>query len=374
MASPIKIFVDGHVFDTEFQGAQTFLRELYTQLIENYPNLEIYFGAQNVENIKNIFPKLPSANILPYKKRKFSTFRLVFDVPHHLKKQQFDFAHFQYISPRPTLNCKYIVTTHDILFKDFKKYFSFAYRISRSFLFARSFKSADLKITVSDYSKERISNHYMIAPNGIHVISNGVSAFNKINNDSATKYILEKYGIKNFILYVSRIEPRKNHVLLLKTYLKLKLYEQGIPLVFIGKESMFMAELKRLIKTLDPIQRAHFFWFEQISQADLTYMYQACRIFVYPSNAEGFGIPPLEAAIYKKPVLCSSATAMRDFSFFEPYTFDPANTYDFEQKLAEIVKSPPDEALLEDISKKVSQKYSWAQSCSKFYQLLQQQL
>lgn len=364
MATPIKIFVDGHVFDKEFQGAQTFLREVYTLLLANCPDLDIYFGAQDVENIKHIFPTLPLSNILPYKKRKFSALRLVLDIPKHLKKQKFDFAHFQYISPKPIPGCKYIVTTHDLLFKDFKEYFSFTYRMSRSLLFARSIKTADLKTTVSEYTKQRICEHYDIEPNTIHVISNGAKAITK----NATQYT----GVQNFILYVSRIEPRKNHLLLLRSYLKLKLYEQGIPLVFVGKVSTSISELTMLIKSLTIKQKECFFWFDQVSKSDLADLYQSCRFFVYPSLAEGFGIPPLEAAIYEKPVLCSSATAMQDFSFFEPYTFNPKIAYDFEQKLVKMVQFPPNEITLQEISKKVVQKYSWVKSSIQFHQLLQQ--
>jgi glycosyltransferase involved in cell wall biosynthesis len=78
-----------------------------------------------------------------------------------------------------------------------------------------------------------------------------------------------------------------------------------------------------LVKNLNPEQRKLFYWIEQVEQADLNNFYLASRLFVYPSKAEGFGIPPLEAAGFHCPVLCSNATAMKDFDFFEPHIFNP---------------------------------------------------
>jgi hypothetical protein len=124
-AKKIKLFVDAHVFDKEYQGAQTFIRELYTQLLANHPDLDIYFGAHDTANISKIFPGVPKTNILPYKKRRIGLLRYLFDIPAYIKKHRFDFAHFQYIAPKNSPGCKYVVTLHDVLFNDFRQDFSF---------------------------------------------------------------------------------------------------------------------------------------------------------------------------------------------------------------------------------------------------------
>lgn len=369
----IKIFVDGHVFDKEFQGTQTFLQGLYRQLMADYPQLDIYFGVQNKENLKNIFPNLPADKILPYKNRKFGTLRLLIDIPFFLKKYQFDFAHFQYLSPKQVPHCKYIVTLHDTLFISNKQDFNPIYRLSRNFLFGNSIKNAAIKTTVSNYAKQEINKYYQIPNHQLHVIPNGIKASSEnilSAKESAIKLIDQKFGIKNFILYVSRIEPRKNHLLILKKYLKLKLYEQDISLVFIGNESIAVPALQAMIKNLTPLQKKSFFWFNQVAPSDLENFYKACRLFVYPSKAEGFGIPPIEAAAFHIPVLCSSATAMQDFDFFCPYVFDPLQEENFEHCLADMINHPPSEAFMANVAKKVAENYSWEQSGNLFYNLL----
>jgi hypothetical protein len=63
----IKIFVDAHCFDTEYQGAQTFLRGLYTALLEQ-DEIDIYFGTLDAASLQTAFPNLDPERILIYKK------------------------------------------------------------------------------------------------------------------------------------------------------------------------------------------------------------------------------------------------------------------------------------------------------------------
>jgi glycosyltransferase involved in cell wall biosynthesis len=372
MEKKIKIFVDAHSFDTGYQGTQTFIEGLYTTLMKDYPDMDIYFGCCDKNKIARSFPLIDPGKIFIYKKRSLPALRMLTDIPGILKKHGFDFAHFQYIAPAADKHCKYIVTLHDILFNDFPKEFSPAYRKKRNFLFKRSLKNADIKTTVSDYSRKRIHEHYKIPDKKIHIIPNAASlpVVAKVSKSEAVSLLKEKYGIENFILYVSRIEPRKNHLLLLNTFIELELYKQGIQLVFIGKRSIACKALEQRIASLTKKQQAFFYFIEEVETEELQLFYGACRLFVYPSKAEGFGIPPLEAAINKAPVLCSNVTSMSEFDFFQPNDFDPADTIVFKQKLKVLIDLPPSYQDLEDISIAVNKKYSWKKSAATFYSLL----
>ncbi|OKS85650.1 glycosyltransferase family 4 protein [Mucilaginibacter polytrichastri] len=367
---PIKLFVDAHTMDKEYQGTYTFLQGLYGAMMEGYPDVDLYFGTSNPAKLQAVFPQLKAQNILKYKNAKPGLLRYVTDIPRLIKKHQFDFAHFQYIIPRSKPGCRYIVTLHDIVFNDFAQYFSFAYRKSRQYLFARSIKNASIKTTVSAYSQARIANYYHLSKNEIHVLPNGVKPIITVDKEVAAKCIKEKYGIQNYILYISRVEARKNHQLLLKIWLKLELYKQQIPLVFIGKNSIKVPALQQLVDGLTDEQKQYFYCIEQVNEDDLSLFYQACRLFVYPSIAEGFGIPPLEAAIHRVPVLCSSATAMQSFSFFEPYCFNPNDEAGFASQLRMILTNPPNAAFLANAATQIQQQYNWQQTAGTLYNLL----
>jgi len=168
---------------------------------------------------------------------------------------------------------------------------------------------------------------------------------------------------------VSRFEKRKNHISLLKAYITLKLHE-NYDLVFIGNHK-FGDELKNykeLLKIIPRIISRHIHFFQSISNDELNAFYKQSSCFVYPSYAEGFGIPPLEAAINCCKVLCSDRTAMEDFSFFK-YRFNPNNIGELEQKLTEVIedKNYP----FEEIKQMALKKYNWDETAKETISLIQ---
>lgn len=364
----INVFVDAHVFDGEHQGSRTFIRELYKRLC-TYSDLAIFFAAQDVGNLRNNFGQFENAHFLKYNSgSKFK--RLGFEIPSLIRKNNIDFAHFQYIVP-PIKASKYIVTTHDLLFKDFPKEFPLSYRLSKSFLFYTSLLYADIITTVSEYSREAIHKHFGFDKDKISITTNGVSNlfYQPYDKQESKKNIIEKYGITNYILYVSRIEPRKKQTALLKAYLDLKLYERNIQLVLIGHKSIVDSELEDLLASMTSQAQACIFLLKDINDADLLTFYRASELFVYPSIAEGFGIPPLESAALKIPTFCSNVTAMRDFDFFEENHFYPS-TENLRSHLESFFikgKRPTNETL-EQISLTIQEKYSWDKSASVLYQ------
>jgi glycosyltransferase involved in cell wall biosynthesis len=372
---PVKIFVDAHILDKGYHGTHTFVRELYTELLGRYPWLDIYFGTYEPQMVKAVFPQVDGSHILPYKKGRPTFLRFLFDIPAYIRTYRFDYAHFQYMGVQWPTSCVSIVTTHDVLYNDYPDSFPVSYRLIRKLLFGNSIRKADIKTTVSLYSRDRIALHYRIPGEEIHVIPNAVDGKllgSSLSKSEAAARISGKYGLKNFILYVSRIEPRKNHLLLLEKYLSLELHKKGIPLVFIGDQSIRIPALDRLMRGLSPEQRGAVHWIRQVDQEDLSAFYRSCRLFIYPSKAEGFGIPPLEAAICRAPVLCSRAPAMASYGFFNPYTFDPDSEAELGEKLMEMILRPPGADFLDIVHEKVSRLYSRERSAAAFYSLIRQ--
>ncbi|MEI7525263.1 MAG: glycosyltransferase family 1 protein [Mariniphaga sp.] len=320
----IKLFVDAHVFDGIPQGTVTYLSGLYSELIKD--ERFILFVGSNDKSVAVL--KLGSTNFIHIQYKNESRIkRLLYTIPQILKSNEIDYAHFQYISPIQK-RCKYIVTTHDLLFLEFPESFPLIYRIKNSILFYLSAKRADVVTTVSQYSKESIHRFFKIPMNKIKLVPNGV----KINHEHPEPFNQLK-AIK-FILLVSRIEPRKNQALLIKIWKELNLYNQEIDLVIVGSEGIRDVNFFRETQDLSDQQRIHFHWFENVTTRNLDWMYQNCYLFVFPSSAEGFGIPPLEAAIHGAKVLCSNTTAMKDFNFWGHFNFNPNSVEEFKTALS----------------------------------------
>ncbi|CAN5553405.1 glycosyltransferase family 1 protein [soil metagenome] len=357
-----KVFIDAHLFDGFGQGTKTYLSGLYASVFKKCPNIDFSMAAHETKGLENEFGSLNNVRYLPYKsKNKFS--RLAVDIPRMIKGNGIDAAHFQYVSPL-VKTCAEIVTIHDILFLDFPDYFPLSYRLVKSYLFKRSAKRADWVLTVSDYSRDALIRHYKLPAEKIIVTPNGVLDY-FIKPEIATQ-VVAKVPDQPFILYVSRFEPRKNQVGLLRVYCELGLWKRGIQLVFIGTPGVYSREFEQLYGGLGDSVKSNVLFYQDVPVADLKEFYKKSLLFVYPSFAEGFGIPPLEAAVCGANVLCSNATAMGEFVFFGQRLFDPSNAEEFKEKILYYIDNPPSPQERIETKNYIERKYSWSGSADIF--------
>ncbi|MDO1502198.1 glycosyltransferase family 1 protein [Winogradskyella maritima] len=356
-----KILIDAHVFDDKHQGTRTYLKGLYNALLPIAKDWHFYFVARNVDILQREIIKNENVTFLPLK-YKSKYLRLGFEIPYLIWKHKIDYAHFQYIRP-PYKNCKFIVTLHDILFEEekLKMFFPERYRFMNHNLFKWSAKTADILLTVSEYSKKQIVKHYDIHPDKIEITPNAPKTY-IINSETQLK-VPNKY-----ILYVSRIEPRKNHLNLIKAFIASKLYEQGYKLVFIGKRDLFCEELETYLENNKDLNENHLIWLESVSNDTLAAYYSNCELFVFPSFAEGFGIPPLEAMSYGAKMICSDRTAMADFHFPEKISFNPDDVEEIQEKMMLQLEhiTQPDIHLYKNLLRK----YNWKNIASNYFNTL----
>jgi len=356
MQKNIKIFVDCHVFDHGFQGTRTYIEGVYKEMIKMNPNMSFYFAACDIDNLKKCFGEYSNVFYLKYRsKSKF--FRLLFDVPKLIKKNKIDFAHFQYIVP-PLKRCKYIITIHDVLFIDFKEYFTFKNRITNTILYYISSKVSDIVLTVSDYSKDKIKLHFGLKK--IIVTPNAVAAefYAVYDKEKIKKNLLSKYKLNDYIVYVSRWEPRKNHEFILRSFLNLKLFENNFKLVFIGDVSNKNLKFEKIYNGLSKEVKEKILFLKKVEYNEIVELVQGATISVYPSKAEGFGIPALESVAAKVPTLVSNVTAMSDFKFLSKYHFNPYNQKEFDILLSNTLKNI-ERIDSSSLQKECKEKYSW---------------
>jgi len=350
----IRLLVDAHVFDDGFQGTRRFLRGLYTQLV-NDDRFQVFLAARDIELLQSEFGTGPHYLRL---KSTSSVSRLVFEWPRLIRKYRIDYAHFQYIVP-PVKNCFFIVTTHDVLFNNFPERFSSFYRLQKNYLYRRGAVKADLLSTVSTYSSIAIRQHLRISKKQIHLLPNAVEPcfFEKYDKPQCRKQVSSRFGVDRYILYVARIEPRKNHLRLINAFLRAEL--NNTSLVMVGDETLPVPGLKERLLSLSASERKKLHFLSGIPEAELLLLYRGADAFVYPSEAEGFGIPPLEAAAARIPVICSASTAMASYDFFGNGLFDPFNEEELVQKLQNVIQHPPGQFRLDEIARIVQQRFNW---------------
>lgn len=369
------LFVDAHTFDECHQGIRTFIKGVYEAIDTTPFELQIYLAANDIDNLKKEFSNQPDFKYIKLK-HKNKYIRLAYEIPKIIKDHKFDFAHFNYYLPL-FLNkkCKYIVTIHDVLFIDFPQYFPLKYRLINKLLFKRSALKANIVTTVSNYSAKRIIKNFNITDKKIEVLPNAINKKYTFNysKEKDKNYIKEQYNLDKFIIYVSRIEPRKNHLKLVKAYEELMLWEQGISLVLIGQESFKDDELDKLINKVSQMSNNMILKIKDVPNDGLLRFYNAATLAVFPSLCEGFGIPPIESAVLKTSTICSNSTAMKDFSFFKDRFFDARTKDSLKDAITKFLKKGTDsrqnEELLE-ISNCIKKRYTWNMTSVKLKNLI----
>ncbi|EQB34357.1 hypothetical protein M947_11350 [Sulfurimonas hongkongensis] len=120
-------------------------------------------------------------------------------------------------------------------------------------------------------------------------------------------------------LMVGTIEPRKGHAQVLKAFEILKEQAKEVTLVVVGKKGWMVEEtIKQLEKLQDNIR---FFWLEGISDTLLEKVYAASTCLIVASQAEGFGLPLIEAAQQKLPIIARDIAVFREVAGSHAYYF-----------------------------------------------------
>ena len=362
---PIKIFVDCHKFDEDYQGITSYIKGLYNELSKD-ENFHFYFASSNSNSLKKVFGEASNITYLDY----FSNnkwIRLLIDIPLKILKYKIDFAHFQYIVP-PIKNCKYIVSTHDVLFLDYPEYFPKINALKNKWLYYLSAKKSDIVLTGSQFSKEKIQKHFNI--NNVYVTVYGVEPifFEKYNKDQLQQEVYLKYQFDKYIIYTSRHEPRKNHYRLLKAFIELKLY-LNYHLVLIGDVTFNDKNFDKLLSISNEEIKNKVVFLNKVDFKSMILLLRAATLSVYPSIAEGFGLPPLESVAAEVPTLCSNKTSMVEFTFFGDDFIDPLNQEDINTKILSKL-SKNDSERQNDLSNFVANKYNWSASAKSFLEIL----
>lgn len=175
---------------------------------------------------------------------------------------------------------------------------------------------------------------------------------------------------QKFILFVSTIERRKNHESIIKAIQYL--IDQGsenIPLVvFVGMRGWGVddmlndydlnSDLQRYIKILN-----------HLGDDDLSYLYQNCEFFLYPSFYEGWGLPVAEGLTYGKFGICSMTSSIPEVGGdLLDYVY-PYDVIGWANRIEQYMQYPEQLKVKEDRVRDEFNEYTWNNFGSQMFEI-----
>ena len=156
----------------------------------------------------------------------------------------------------------------------------------------------------------------------------------KISSDDETE-LRKRFGLyKPYLMYTGGSDERKNLHRLIRAYAKLhKQFRKALQLALVGK--MPQGNVRALRKTARSagLKRDEVVLTGYVSDDDLVNLYNLCKLFIFPSWYEGFGLPVLEAMSCGAPVIAGHSSSLPEVIGLEDALFDPFDESSIKQKL-----------------------------------------
>ncbi|MBI5033444.1 MAG: glycosyltransferase family 4 protein [Chloroflexi bacterium] len=226
------------------------------------------------------------------------------------RQYKLDVLHSPHYSLPLAAPCATVVTFHDMTFFLYPQAHLLYKRIFFRTMIPLAARRATSIIAISESTRQDILRLLKTPSEKVNQVSYGISSqFHLTENCNRLDEARHKYNLPaEFALYVGNLEPRKNLPILLQAFARL--VHQGLPhsLVLVGSRGWKDDAVFTTLSELGISDRVHFLGY--VTQDELPLIYQASRVFVYPSLYEGFGLPVLEAMACGTPVITSNVSSM----------------------------------------------------------------
>jgi len=146
-----------------------------------------------------------------------------------------------------------------------------------------------------------------------------------------------------YILFVSTIEPRKNHSMLMEVWRRLALdgtlARCPMKLVFVGRKGWMVEEVLAELHDHPEYGRS-LLHYGNADDAALTRLYEKSTFCLYPSLYEGYGLPPVEALFYGKALVASTGGAIAEVVGSFGLCLDPHDVDGWEDAMRRWISDP----------------------------------
>lgn len=262
-------------------------------------------------------------------------------LPKAVKQYKLDILHCTSNTAPLKCDAKLILTLHDIIYMEklnlFKKgatnYQRFG-NLYRRWIVPRILNRSEKVITVSEFERKRIRDFFGLSDQKLVSIYNGVGThFIPIREVDKLTEVRQKYALPDdYFFFLGNTDPKKNTPGVIQAYGQyLEKSKSDVKLVMLDYEE---ESLKALLSGLGMSWLRDFIHLTgYVHNQDLPGIYSQCRIFLYPSLRESFGIPVLEAMACGVPVITSNTSSMPEVSGGAAILVNPHNPQELTREM-----------------------------------------
>lgn len=318
----------------ETGGAEIYVRNLVPKLAEARPDLELVafvnregagleLGGAEPVNV-DVSGRARGRRVL------FEQLRL----PQLARRHRIDLLHSPGTSAPRRPGVVSVVTILDVIYARHPEAHTLPMRLGMRVIVPLAARGADRVITISHAAAAEIAAELPVPPERIDVTYLGGRP---IGAATPEREIRGRLGLADapLVLSVSARRPHKNLPRLIEAFARLAADPPPL-LVLPGYETPFGDELRRRAKELGVADRVRFLGW--VSDEDLEGLYAAAACFAFPSLAEGFGLPVLEAMERGLPVACSDAGPLPEVAGDAARYFDPLDVGDMTAALTDLLR------------------------------------
>jgi glycosyltransferase involved in cell wall biosynthesis len=271
---------------------------------------------------------------------------------------------------------KTVFTLHDLIFRFFPQYHLPRNRAFLSLAMPLFLRRADAIICVSKRTQHDAMEQYGVPEERLRVIYEGVHPrFRRVVDARALQQARERYRLaEKFILAVGTVEPRKNLVTLFEAFKALQ--EDETPLaqevIVVGRQGWLHEATYRAVHERGLTGRVRFL--TSVDDADLVAIYSLAQVLAFPSEYEGFGLPPLEAMACGTAVVSSNAASLPEMCGNAALLIPPTDAGEWVRALRRVLTDRQVRADLQNRGPAQAAKFTWQKAAQQTLQVYQRVL